>query len=98
MAEKRTYRGNCHCAKFRFEVDLAEVKSATSCNCVACFKEGILWAFPADGDFRVTRDDGTLTSYRKGEALEYKVWMAPMATRATSMYELDPGLTHGARL
>ncbi|KAM0809093.1 putative Mss4-like protein [Seiridium cardinale] len=72
MTEKITYKGNCHCAKFRFEVVLPEIKSAVSCNCVACFKTGILWAFPADGDYTVTRDDGLLATTQHGGALDHK--------------------------
>lgn len=74
MSEKKTYQGNCHCAKFRFEVDLPEIESTTSCNCVACFKNGFLWAFPPEGDFRITRDDGLLTSSQHGGTLEHKVY------------------------
>jgi hypothetical protein len=72
---KVTYRGNCHCARYRFEVNLAELKSAISCNCIPCSKTGILWAFPAGrADFTVTRDDGLLTSTQYGGgSLEHKV-------------------------
>ncbi|KAI1861460.1 uncharacterized protein JN550_010840 [Neoarthrinium moseri] len=73
MTEKITYRGNCHCAKYRFEVDLPEIKTGVSCNCVACFKTGILWAFPAQGDFRVSRNDSLLTQTRHGATLEHKI-------------------------
>lgn len=73
MAEKRTFRGNCHCAKFRFEIALPEIKSATACDCLACSKTGILWAFPADGDIKITRDDGLLTSTQHGGTLDHKV-------------------------
>ncbi|KAK6084989.1 glutathione-dependent formaldehyde-activating enzyme [Seiridium cupressi] len=64
---------NCHCAKFRFEVALPEIKSAVSCNCVACFKTGILWAFPADGDYTVIRDDGLLATTQHRGALDHKI-------------------------
>ncbi|KAH8201940.1 hypothetical protein TruAng_003932 [Truncatella angustata] len=73
MSEKITYRGNCHCGKFKFEADLTELKTATSCDCVACHKNGILWAFPANGDYRIIRDDGSLTSTRHGDTLDHKV-------------------------
>lgn len=73
MVEKATYQGNCHCAKFRFEVQLPDITSAITCNCTACFKTGFLWAFPADGDYRVIRDDGLLIGTQHGKTLDRKV-------------------------
>ncbi|KAI0134084.1 glutathione-dependent formaldehyde-activating enzyme [Xylariales sp. AK1849] len=89
MTDKVTYRGNCHCAKYRFEVDLPEIKSATSCNCVACFKNGILWAFPSEGDFRITRDDGLLTSSSHGGTLDQKFCSA-CACLVTGIHSSGP--------
>ncbi|KAH8897493.1 glutathione-dependent formaldehyde-activating enzyme [Thozetella sp. PMI_491] len=59
-----TYRGNCHCGAYRFEVRLPEIKEAISCDCTLCAKKGYLWVVPASGDFKVTRDGGRLTKYQ----------------------------------
>lgn len=42
----KTYRGNCHCGSFVYEVSLPEIKSAAECNCSICTKKGYLWLFP----------------------------------------------------
>ncbi|WYZ45269.1 hypothetical protein EsH8_VIII_000585 [Colletotrichum jinshuiense] len=62
---KRTYRGNCHCAAFVYEVDLPEIKSVSECNCSICAKKGTLWVVPKNRDaFRVVKGaESELTSY-----------------------------------
>jgi hypothetical protein len=61
-----TYRGNCHCGSFIFEVELPELKQAYECNCSICSKKGYLWQFPPPGGFRVVKGDpdAGLTTYR----------------------------------
>jgi hypothetical protein len=73
-AELKTYRGNCHCGAFVYEVQLPEIKSAGQCNCTICTKKGYLWAFPKDGDFKVVKgDEGDLTEYKfAGKNLSHK--------------------------
>jgi hypothetical protein len=61
MAEKRqlpikTYRGNCHCGAFIFELDSPEITQAVSCNCSICHKKGTLWILPENpGNFRIIK-------------------------------------------
>ncbi|POR31142.1 Centromere protein V [Tolypocladium paradoxum] len=64
----RTYRGNCHCGAFVYEVELPEIKSVFQCNCSICHKKAYLWVFPGEADnFRVVKGtDDTLTGYRFG--------------------------------
>ncbi|OLN88316.1 Centromere protein V 1 [Colletotrichum chlorophyti] len=65
---KRTYRGNCHCTAFVYEVQLPEIKGASECNCSICVKKGTLWVIPSSrDDFRVVRGaESDLTSYNFG--------------------------------
>ncbi|KAK3944938.1 putative glutathione-dependent formaldehyde-activating gfa protein [Diplogelasinospora grovesii] len=63
QAPKKTYRGNCHCGAFIFEVTVPEIKSVSGCNCSICTKKGYLLIFPGDGDFKVVKDEGKLTEY-----------------------------------
>jgi len=69
-----TYNGNCHCGANRFEVELPEIATSSSCKCSLCFKKGYLWVTPEEGSLRFTRgDDGTLTKYASA-ALEHWVY------------------------
>ncbi|KAI5868532.1 glutathione-dependent formaldehyde-activating enzyme [Durotheca rogersii] len=62
--ELKTYRGNCHCAAYIYEVKLPEITSLTECNCSMCYKRGGLWALPKPGNFRFVKGDPeTLTNY-----------------------------------
>ncbi|KAH8668853.1 hypothetical protein BX600DRAFT_460827 [Xylariales sp. PMI_506] len=60
-----TYQGNCHCGRYRYEVTVPEIKSATTCACALCTKTGALWlpVPPGEGRFRVVRDDDRLGDY-----------------------------------
>lgn len=69
----KVWKGNCHCGRNRFEVKLAKIEAAISCNCLLCHKSGYLWAFPEAGDIKYTRgDDETLSGYET-EALSHEV-------------------------
>ncbi|KAH7131238.1 glutathione-dependent formaldehyde-activating enzyme [Dactylonectria macrodidyma] len=61
----KTYRGNCHCGAFVYEIDLPEIKTVNECNCSICSRKGYLWLFPPNRDgFKIvkgTEDD--LTTY-----------------------------------
>ncbi|KAL0934387.1 glutathione-dependent formaldehyde-activating gfa [Colletotrichum truncatum] len=64
----RTYRGNCHCGSFVYEVGLPEIKSAMECNCSICKKKGYLWVFPGEGsNFKIVNGTSeTLAQYTFG--------------------------------
>lgn len=61
-----TYKGNCHCAAFQFEIDVPEIKEALACNCSICFKKGYLWIFPKKKDLRVIKGEESLVGYQWG--------------------------------
>lgn len=69
MAETdlRTYRGNCHCGAFVYEVRVPEIKKVSECVCSLCSKKGYLWVPVKRADFSIVKgDDSTLTSYTWG--------------------------------
>jgi len=68
QAENKTYRGNCHCGAFVFEVELPELKVAMSCKCSHCYNKGFVWAFPSGKEkFKIVKgDENTLREYRFG--------------------------------
>ncbi|KAF3762730.1 hypothetical protein M406DRAFT_264248 [Cryphonectria parasitica EP155] len=63
MADLQTYRGNCHCGRFRFTLTVPEIQSAIRCSCGLCEKKGYLWLVPPKGSFQVTKDDENLSHY-----------------------------------
>ncbi|KAK4233544.1 centromere protein V [Achaetomium macrosporum] len=65
-AQLRTYRGNCHCKAFVYEVQLPELKSAHECNCNICHRKGYLWVFPPAKPQFVMGDGAGLTHYTFG--------------------------------
>ncbi|KAI3336760.1 glutathione-dependent formaldehyde-activating enzyme [Xylariaceae sp. AK1471] len=72
MAEQqspiKTYRGNCHCTAYVFEVTLPEITNASECNCSICYKKAALWVFPKPGDVKFVKGDpATLTDYAFGK-------------------------------
>jgi hypothetical protein len=66
----KTYRGNCHCTAFVYEVDIPELKSAAECNCSICTKKGVLWIYPAPDALRIVKgSEDALTSYKFGTGI-----------------------------
>ncbi|KAI0509352.1 glutathione-dependent formaldehyde-activating enzyme [Xylaria bambusicola] len=68
MAEQqgplKTYRGNCHCAAFVYEISVPEIKRAFTCNCSICYKKGSIWVLPKRSDVKFVKGDpSTLTDY-----------------------------------
>lgn len=72
---RKTYRGNCHCGAFVFEMDAPEIKSVGECNCSICHRKAYLWVFPGKDNFRVVKGGvDQLTSYTFGsKKMEHKV-------------------------
>lgn len=75
QSPRQTYRGNCHCGAFVYEIDVPEITSVDECNCSICYKKGYLWVFLGERDFRVVKGDvNQLTGYRFGRGtVEHKV-------------------------
>ncbi|KAH7123343.1 glutathione-dependent formaldehyde-activating enzyme [Dactylonectria estremocensis] len=61
----KTYRGNCHCGAFVYEIDLPEIKTVNECNCSICSRKGYLWLFPPTRDgFKIVKGaEDELTTY-----------------------------------
>ncbi|KAK7428060.1 hypothetical protein QQZ08_005492 [Neonectria magnoliae] len=62
----QTYRGNCHCGAFVYEVNVPKIKTVGDCNCSICSKKGYLSLFPINRDaFKVIKgSEDDLTTYR----------------------------------
>ncbi|KAI0152366.1 glutathione-dependent formaldehyde-activating enzyme [Hypoxylon sp. NC0597] len=70
MAEElKTYRGNCHCAAYVYEVDLPKELKPTKCNCSSCYRKAVLWVIPKEKEnLRFIKGDmNSLTSYTFGQ-------------------------------
>ncbi|KAJ3944380.1 uncharacterized protein N0V96_005910 [Colletotrichum fioriniae] len=64
---KQTYRGNCHCKTFVYEVQLPEIKSVSACNCSLCSRKGTLWVIPQRDDLRFVKGaEDDLSTYNFG--------------------------------
>ncbi|KAK0718093.1 Mss4-like protein [Lasiosphaeria miniovina] len=62
----KTYRGNCHCGAFIFEVKVPEIKSASACDCSICSKKGYVWLVATSDAVNVVKDEGLLVDYAFG--------------------------------
>jgi len=65
--ELKTYKGNCHCGVFKFNIRIQELTSVTECNCNICFKRGYKWVFPGAGCFTIEKGDKSLKYYEFGK-------------------------------
>ncbi|KAI0432545.1 glutathione-dependent formaldehyde-activating enzyme [Xylaria sp. FL1042] len=64
QASLKTYRGNCHCASFVYEITLPEIKQASECNCSICYKKAAIWVLPEPTNAKFVKGDPTaLTNY-----------------------------------
>ncbi|KAJ7055020.1 Mss4-like protein [Mycena amicta] len=63
------YKGNCHCGAFIFTFKAPEIKSASTCDCSICSRNGYLWVRPEEGSFKVVKgdEDTTLATYEFGK-------------------------------
>lgn len=66
--ELKTYRGNCHCGSYIYEVTVPEITSVSVCDCSICTKKNYmyLWMTPGRDSLKVIKDDGLLTDYTFG--------------------------------
>ncbi|KAH8680898.1 Mss4-like protein [Xylariales sp. PMI_506] len=70
QADTKTYRGNCHCAAYIYEITLPEIKKASACNCTICYRKGALWLFPGKGNLTFIKGDiDSLSSYTFNQKL-----------------------------
>jgi hypothetical protein len=60
--------GSCHCGSATWQLDELP-ESATACNCTACRRYGVLWAYGYEGEN--IRVSGETTAYVRGESLSF---------------------------
>jgi hypothetical protein len=61
-------QGACLCGAVEWRLD-ALPESATACNCTACRRYGVLWAYDYEGEG--IRVSGPTTAYVRGDALGF---------------------------
>ncbi|PNP44587.1 hypothetical protein TGAMA5MH_03717 [Trichoderma gamsii] len=67
-AEIITYRGNCHCGDFVYEIKVPEIKEAYNCECSICVRKGYLWLHPGTSNVTIVKGSlDQLTAYTFGE-------------------------------
>ena len=61
-------QGTCHCGAVHWSLtDFPD--SATACNCTACRRYGVLWAYGFEGEN--IRVEGETTAYVRGDSLSF---------------------------
>jgi hypothetical protein len=66
--ENEMIQGSCLCGAVRWQFE-GQPEGATACNCTACRRYGVLWAYDYEGEgIKVT---GPTTPYARGKALEF---------------------------
>jgi hypothetical protein len=60
--------GSCHCGSARWQLDEMP-ESATACNCTACRRCGVLWAYGYEG--KNIGVEGLTTAHIRGESLSF---------------------------
>lgn len=60
--------GSCLCRAVRWRFE-GQPDGATACNCTACRRYGVLWAYDFEGEGVTV--SGTTQSYARGRALEF---------------------------
>ena len=61
-------QGSCLCGQVRWQFE-GRPDGATACNCTACRRYGVLWAYDYEG--HGIRVSGPTTAYVRGRALEF---------------------------
>jgi hypothetical protein len=70
-AHKKITRGHCHCGAVHWTFQ-GEIPDATICNCTACRRYGVLWAYDYEGHgIHVTAPPDGLTAYIRGDSLSF---------------------------
>lgn len=62
MSASKKYKGQCHCGKVTFEVEM-DLGAAVECNCSICSKRGALLAFVPSEKFKLLQGKDNLTDY-----------------------------------
>lgn len=82
-SDSKTYRGNCHCGAFIYEVTIPEIKTVFACNCGWCSRKAHLYvplSDPASQFALIKGEESNLTTYAFGnKTREYKVYVTLLA-------------------
>ena len=61
-------QGSCLCGEVRWQFE-GQPDGATACNCTACRRYGVLWAY--DYEDEGIKFSGTTQAYARGKAIEF---------------------------
>jgi hypothetical protein len=62
---------SCHCGSVRMQIDVSP-ETVTECNCSICRKKGVLWAYYAPAQVRISAPDNATSAYRwNDEVIEF---------------------------
>ncbi|KAL6817825.1 Mss4-like protein [Trichoderma sp. SZMC 28015] len=89
---RRTYRGNCHCGSFVYEVDLPELRSVVECDCSFCSRTGNLYVLTdEESNFRIVKGtEEKLKSYTFGAGNKIHKFCPKCATSLLSRMPNGP--------
>ncbi|KAL6804092.1 Mss4-like protein [Trichoderma sp. SZMC 28012] len=89
---RRTYRGNCHCGNFVYEVDLPELRSVVECDCSFCSRTGNLYVLTdEESNFRIVKGtEERLKSYTFGAGNKIHKFCPKCATSLLSRMPNGP--------
>ncbi|KAL7962220.1 Mss4-like protein [Trichoderma compactum] len=89
---RRTYRGNCHCGNFVYEVDLPELRGVVECDCSFCSRTGNLYVLTdEESNFRVVKGtEERLKSYTFGAGNKIHKFCPECATSLLSRMPKGP--------
>jgi len=80
-------QGSCLCGDVRWQFD-AEPDGATACNCTACRRYGVLWAYDYEGE--AIKVSGRTQTYVRGTALEFHFCPACGCVACWRSQQADP--------
>ncbi|QYS95996.1 hypothetical protein H0G86_003260 [Trichoderma simmonsii] len=89
---RRTYRGNCHCGNFVYEVDLPELRSVVECDCSFCSRTGNLYVLTdEESNFSIVKGtEERLQSYTFGAGNKIHKFCPKCATNLLSRMPNGP--------
>jgi hypothetical protein len=76
-----THTGGCHCGQVRFAVTL-DLGAAIACNCTICTKQGFIWAFAPEEQFRLDSGAGALSEYTFNKHVIHHMFCAHCGTES----------------
>lgn len=91
MAEKKSYKGSCHCGEVAYTVDADLSVELITCNCSICSRSGTMLAFVPASDFKLLQGKESLTDYQFGKKSLHHPFCSTCGIRSFSIGALPDG-------